>query len=146
MSQTRRWFEIAAALPVLAVFAALYAWAAPLGDPTQRFDAYLWLALAFAMPTMLWLLTSWLLVHHWWTSAGARLPATDAPSWLLGTALATMPEPRQHWGQAMLSELARVRGRTAAGGSRSAVRGQCCFCPSSAADANACPRPWRACW
>jgi hypothetical protein len=113
MSQTRRWFEIAAALPVLAVFAALYAWAAPLGDPTQRFDAYLWLALAFAMPTMLWLLTSWLLVHHWWTGAGARLPATDAPSWLLVTALATVPEPRQHWGQAMLSELARVRGRTA---------------------------------
>ena len=29
----------AADLAVLAVFAALYAWAAPLGDPTQRFDA-----------------------------------------------------------------------------------------------------------
>jgi len=113
VSPTRHWIEIAAAVPVLAVFAALYAWAAPFEDSTQRFDAYLWLALAFAMPTQLWLTTSWLLVHHWWEGADARWSAMDPPGWLLAAAVATVPEPRRRWGEAMLGELAQVQGRRA---------------------------------
>jgi hypothetical protein len=114
MSRTCRWCEIAAAVPVLAVFATLYAWAAPFGDPTQRFDAYLWIAAAFAMPTVLWLVTSWLLVHHWWEGAGAQLSTlADPPGRLMATAVATLPEARQPWGAAMLGELAHVRGRRA---------------------------------
>ena len=113
VSRSRRRYEFAAAVPVVVVFAALYAWAAPLGDPSQRIDAYLWLALGFAVPTALWLLTSWLLVDRWWEGAGARRSATDAPSGLLATAVTTLPEPKQPWGQAMLGELAQVHGRAA---------------------------------
>ena len=111
MSRTRRWCEIAAAVPVLAVFASLYAWVAPIGDPNQRFDAYLWLALGFAVPTSLWLTTSLLLVERWWENAGARWATTDGPSRLLATAVATLPEPKQRWGEAMLGELSQVKGR-----------------------------------
>jgi len=111
MSLTRRSCEIAATVPVLAVFAGLYAWVAPIGDPNQRFDAYLWLALGFAKPTVLWLVTSWLLVQRWWESTGARWSTVDAPGRLLATAVATLPDPRQGWGEAMLGELGQVQGR-----------------------------------
>lgn len=114
LSRSRHWYEVAAAVPVLAVFAPLYAWAAPFEDPTQPFDAYLWLALAFALPTLLWLATTWLLVHHWWEGgAGERWSAMDAPGWLLATVVVTLPESRRAWGEAMLGELAHVQGRKA---------------------------------
>jgi hypothetical protein len=113
MSWTRRGYEIAAAVPVVTVFAALYAWAALTGDPTQQADAYLWLAVPFVIPTMLWLLTSRLLIQNWWEGTGARLSTMDAPGQLLAAMVATLPEPRQRWGEAMLSELGQVRGRSA---------------------------------
>jgi len=63
MNWTRRRYEIAAAVPVVAVFVALYAWAVPTEGPSRSADMF-WLAVLFAVPTVLWLATSWLLVHH----------------------------------------------------------------------------------
>jgi hypothetical protein len=106
MSRARRRYQIAAATPVVAVFAALYAWAVPIGDPTASVEVFFWLAVLFAMPAFLWLFTSWLLVNHWWEGGGARLSTMDGPGQLMAAAVATLPEPRQSWGQAMRAELA----------------------------------------
>lgn len=111
MNRTRRRYHIAAAVPVVVVFVALYAWAVPTEGP-DRSAGMLWLAALFAMPTVLWLVTSRLLVDHWWEGAGARLSAMDAPGQLLAVTVTTLPEPRQRWGEAMLGELAQVRGRS----------------------------------
>jgi len=111
VSSTRRRYEIAAAVPVVAVFAGLYAWTVPAGDPAQSADPYLWFALPFAMLTVLWLSASWLLVHQWWQGTGVRLSTMDAPGQLLALTVSTLPEPRQRWGEAMLGELAQVHGR-----------------------------------
>ena len=112
MSRVRLRYHVIVAVAVLAVFATVYAWVAPFEDPTQRFDAYLWIAAAFAIPTMLWLAASLVLVDHWWTSVG-RLATIDAPGRLLASAVASLPEPRQRWAEAMLGELAQVHGRKA---------------------------------
>ena len=113
MSRSRHWCELAVGLPVVAVFATMYAWAAPTGDQSQRVDAYFWLAMAFGLPMLLWLVTAWLLVFHWWQGAGDRWSARDVPGRLLAMGVATVPAPRRRWGEAMLGELADVRGRTA---------------------------------
>jgi hypothetical protein len=112
MSRTRRRYEIAAAVPVVAVFAALYAWVVPTEGPNRWADMF-WLAVLFAMPTVLWLFTSSLLVQHWWEGAGARVSTMDTPGQVLAAAVAVLPEPRRRWGEAMLGELAQVPGRSA---------------------------------
>lgn len=112
MSRTQRRYHIAAAIAVVTVFAALYAWSVPTAGPS-RTAAAVALAVLFAMPTALWLFTSWLLVHHWWQGAGARLSTMDPPGRLLAATVATLPEPRQRWGEAMLAELAQAQGRPA---------------------------------
>jgi hypothetical protein len=113
VNRTRRRYQIAAAVPVVAVFAALYAWLVSTMGPTESPDIYLWVALPFAMLASLWLSASWLLVRHWWKRSGARLSIMDGPQRLLSSAVATLPEPRRRWGEAMLAELAQVRGRPA---------------------------------
>ena len=112
MNWIRRWYEIAAAVPVVVGFAALYLWSIPAEGP-ERLETMIWIAALFVMPTMLWLITSWLLVDQWWGGTGARLSTMDAPGRLLATTVATMPEPRRRWGEAMLGELAQVQGRSA---------------------------------
>jgi hypothetical protein len=113
LTSTRRRYQAGACLPVVSVFGTLYALAAPFEDPTQRFDAYLWIAAAFAVPTALWLVGTWLLVGRWWEVAGARWVGADAPAQVLGTVTATLPAHRSRWGTAMLHELAAVHGRAA---------------------------------
>jgi hypothetical protein len=112
MNWTRRRHETAAAVPVLALFAALYAWAVPTEGPNRWADMF-WLAVLFAMPTLLWLFTSWLVVFDLWEGDGTRLSTMDAPAQVLAAVVATLPEPRQRWGQAMLGELAQVERRPA---------------------------------
>ncbi|MDQ7908073.1 hypothetical protein RB614_26450 [Phytohabitans sp. ZYX-F-186] len=109
VSRIRRRYEMAAATPVVVVFAALYAWVVRSAGPSSP-DLMLWLLVPFAMPALLWLFTSWLLVHHWWAADGARLSTMDAPGRFLAVAVATLPEPRRRWGQAMLGEMVEVRG------------------------------------
>ena len=113
VSWTRRRYEIAAAMPVVAIFAGLYAWALPTGDPDQSADLYLWVAVPFAVLATLWLSASWLLVNAWWEGGGARVSTMDAPGQLLALTVATLPEPRRRWGEAMLGELTQVHGRSA---------------------------------
>jgi hypothetical protein len=62
---------------------------------------------------MLWLGVSLVLVDCWWKSSGFRLSTMDAPGQVLALTVATLPEPRQRWGEAMLGELAQVQGRAA---------------------------------
>lgn len=112
MSWTRRRYQIAAAVPVVMVFATLYAWAVPTEGPNRWVDTFA-LAALFAMPTVLWLFMSWLLVNQWWERAGAQMSTMDTPGQLLAATVAILPEPRQRWGEAMLGELAQVRGRSA---------------------------------
>lgn len=109
MSWTRRRY-IAAAVPVVVVFAALYAWSLPTGQPVE---VYGYLAALFVLPTMFWLGASLVLVDRWWESSGFRLSSMDAPGQVLALTVATLPEPRQRWGEAMLGELAQVQGRAA---------------------------------
>jgi len=106
-------YQLAAAVPVLASFTALYVSVIPIDDPTQSTDVYLWLAAACGIPTAFWLLASWLLVQHWWARTGTRLSTMDGPAQLLTAAVATLPASRRGWGEAMLSELAEVPGRSA---------------------------------
>jgi len=113
VNRTRRRYQLAAAVPVVAVFAALYVWLVSTRGHTESPDSYLWLALPFAVLALLWLSASWLLVHHWWKRDGLRLSTMDGPQRLLSSAVATLPEPRRRWGEAMLAELAQVRGRPA---------------------------------
>ena len=110
MSWTRHRYGIAAAVPVVAVFAALYLWMVPTDGPEWTAAAF-GLAVLFAIPTFLWLVTSLLLVDRWWNSAGARLSTMDVPGQMLTATVATLPEPRQRWGEAMLGELTQVQGR-----------------------------------
>jgi hypothetical protein len=112
VSRPQRRYEIAAAAPVVAVFAGLYAWVVPTGGPNRSTDMF-WLAVLFLIPTFFWLVASSLLVHHWWERAGARMSTMDAPGRLLAAAVATLPEPGRGWGEAMLGELDQVRGRSA---------------------------------
>ena len=113
VNRTRRRYQIAAAVPVVVVFATLYTWLVSTLSPTESPDIYLWVALPFAILASLWLSTSWLLVHHWWRRDGVRPSMMDGPERLLSSAVATLAEPRRRWGEAMLAELAQVRGRPA---------------------------------
>jgi len=113
VNRTRRRYQLAAAAPVVAVFAALYVWLVWAMGPTGFSDHYLWAALPIAVLAALWLSTSWLLVHHWWRRDGVRPSMMDGPERLLSSAVATLAEPRRRWGEAMLAELAQVRGRPA---------------------------------
>jgi hypothetical protein len=113
VNRTRRRYQLAAAAPVVAVFAALYGWLVSIMGHAESPDLYLWVALPVVILASLWLSTSWLLVHHWWKRDGARLSTMDGPQRLLSSAVATLPEPRRRWGEAMLAELDQVRGRPA---------------------------------
>ena len=71
MSRTRRWYEIAVALPIVAVFATYYVYEVVTGPPRDFPAHYLGLAAGLAIPTALWLVASWLVaswlvVRHWW--------------------------------------------------------------------------------
>lgn len=112
VNRLRRRYEFAAAAPVVAFFATLYAWIAATLGPHRTADMF-WTAVLFLIPMSLWLFASWLLVDQWWTRAGAQLSTMDGPSQVLAAAVATLPASRRRWGEAMLSELARVRGRSA---------------------------------
>lgn len=92
MSWTRRRYEIAAAVSVVVVFAALYAWSLPTGQPVE---VYGYIAALFVWPTMFWLGASLALVDCWWKSSGSRLSTMDAPGQVLALTVATLPEPRQ---------------------------------------------------
>lgn len=112
VNRTRRRYQIAAAVPVVAVFAALYVWFVLAVVPPDSPVSYLWAAVPCAICAALWLSASWLLVHHWWGRNGTRLSTMDGPERLLSSAVATLAEPRRRWGEAMLAELAQVRGRS----------------------------------
>src|SRR6185437_269943 len=101
VNRTRRRYQLAAAAPVVAVFAALYVWLVWAMGPTGFSDHYLWAALPIAVLAALWLSTSWLLVHHWWRRDGVRPSMMDGPERLLSSAVATLAEPRRRWGEAM---------------------------------------------
>jgi hypothetical protein len=113
MNWTRHRYEIAAAVPVLAVFGALYVWSIPSDGNTSLLGYMFWYGVVFAIPTFFWLVASLLLVNQWWGGASARLSMMDTPGQVLVAAVATLPEPRRRWGEAMLGELAQVQGRSA---------------------------------
>ncbi len=113
MNWTRRRYEFAAVVPVVAVFVALYVWSLPTEGPNRSAEVYGFIAAVFVVPITLWLVTSLLLVDQWWKGAGARLSTMDPPGQVLALTVANLPESRQLWGEAMLGELAQVQGRTA---------------------------------
>jgi hypothetical protein len=55
MNWTRRRYEIAAVVPVVAVFVALYVWFVPTENPNRSAEVYGYIAALFALPIMLWL-------------------------------------------------------------------------------------------
>ncbi|GLH96853.1 hypothetical protein [Phytohabitans aurantiacus] len=112
VSRPQRRYEIAAAVPVIVAFAALYAWAVPTDGQNGAADMF-WLGVLFLIPTSLWLITSSLLVQHWWQGAGVRMSTMDPPGQVLAAAVATLPAARRRWGEAMLGELEQVRERSA---------------------------------
>ena len=111
MSRTRRRYEIAAAIPVVAMFTAFYV-SDIVERPRESIDQYFGLGVALGIPTALWLAASSLLVRHWWRGAGTRLSTLDAPGRLLELAVGMLPEHRRAWGGAMAAELAEVHGRS----------------------------------
>jgi len=113
MNRTPRRYVIAAATTVLAAFAALYAWWALGGEPPTPTVVYREMAIILALPTLVWLVASQLLIRHWWRSAAAHWSTLDSPGRLLAAATATLPERRREWGTAMAAELAVVQGRRA---------------------------------
>jgi hypothetical protein len=95
-------------------------------DAPPTFRARLGAAILLAVLGTPWVIAAQLLWRVWWRQAGARLPATDGPAWLLAAAAATLPADRRDWGAAMTAELPQVldrpsRWRFALGGARAAV-------------------------
>jgi len=89
MSRTRRWYEIAVALPIVAVFATYYVYEVVTGPPRDFPAHYLGLAAGLAIPTALWLVASWLLFDGEVAGgAGEILYESLTFSWVFGPVLA----------------------------------------------------------
>ena len=110
---TPRRYQLTGAIVVLVSSPPCTSSVIPIGDRTQSADAYLWIAVPFAIPTLFWLAAAWLLINHWWERTGARVSTMDGPSLVLAAAVSTLPGSRRGWGEAMLGELTEVRKRPA---------------------------------
>lgn len=124
MKQTERRYEVGVSVAVMAVFAALWAIEFGLGAPPEV--GYVASAVLVAMIAMPWVIAARLLWRAWWARSGAGRSTMDWPGWLLAAAIATLPDDRRDWGQAMTAELAQVQGRAsrwwfAAGCARTAM-------------------------
>jgi hypothetical protein len=130
MRWTRRRVQTVTTWVVVVGWVVFYAVALATADQLPPAETAL---VQLVVPALLLVVAARLVLRHWWSGPGSRMSAMDLPGRLLAAAAAALPERRRAWGRAMTAELADVQGRSAGGGSRSAVSGPRCGCHRRAA-------------